>query len=119
MLVHARFLVWFGVIAVAFAAPAADKKIVLIAGRPSHGPGDHEYRAGCLLLQKWLNEVPGIASVVYSNGWPHEPNAFDGAAAVFIYADGGGGHPAIKPDRLKLLGDLMSNGVGLGLAHYA
>ena len=26
-------------------ALAADKKIVLIAGHPSHGPGDHEFRA--------------------------------------------------------------------------
>src|SRR5687768_18619149 len=83
-------------------AQAADKKIVLIAGRPSHGPGDHEFRAGSLLLQKCLNEIPGITSVVYSNGWPQEANAFDGAAAVFIYADGGGGHPAIKPERLTL-----------------
>jgi hypothetical protein len=103
----------------ALGAFAADKKIVLIAGRPSHGPGDHEFRAGCLLLQKCLNQVPGIASVVYSNGWPHEADAFEGAAAVFIYADGGGGHPAIRPERLKLLGELMSKGVGLGLAHYA
>jgi type 1 glutamine amidotransferase len=99
-------------------AAAADKRIVLIAGRPSHGPGDHEFRAGCLLLQKCLNEVPGITSVVYSNGWPHEANAFEGAAAILIYADGGAGHPAIKPERLKLLGELMSKGVGLGLAHY-
>ena len=116
---RARLLIWLGILALASTAFAADKKIVLIAGRPSHGPGDHEFRAGSLLLQKCLNEIPGITSVVYSNGWPHEANAFDGAAAVFIYADGGGGHPAIKPDRLKLLGDLMSKGVGLGLAHYA
>ena len=29
---------------------AAAKKIVLVAGTPSHGPGDHEFNAGCLLL---------------------------------------------------------------------
>src|SRR6266404_339792 len=46
----------------AFAGSAAEKKIVLIAGKPSHGPGDHEFRAGCLLLQKCLNQVPGITS---------------------------------------------------------
>src|SRR6266545_4757891 len=28
---------------------AADKKIVLVAGRPSHGPGDHEFNAGVQL----------------------------------------------------------------------
>ena len=97
----------------------ADKKIVLIAGRQSHGPGDHEHRAGCLLFQKCLNSVPGVTSVVYSNGWPTEPNAFDGAAAIVIYSDGGGGHPAIQGDRLKVLDELMKKGVGFGCVHYA
>ena len=36
------------------------KKIVLIAGRPSHGPGEHEHNAGVLLLKKCLEQVPGI-----------------------------------------------------------
>jgi type 1 glutamine amidotransferase len=98
---------------------AADKKVIFIAGRPSHGPGQHEHRAGCLLLQKSLSNVPGIASVVHSNGWPQTADAFDDAAAIIIYSDGGGGHPAIKDDRLKTLGSLMKNGVGLGCIHYA
>jgi hypothetical protein len=98
---------------------AADKKIVFIAGGVSHGPGDHEHRAGCLLLSKCINQVPGITSVVYSNGWPSEASAFAGADAIIIYSDGGGGHPAIKPDRLKLLSGLMDKGVGLGCLHYA
>ena len=97
---------------------AADKKIVLIAGKLSHPPGMHEFRAGCLLLQQCLNQTPGITSVVYSNGWPSEANAFDGADAILIFADGGGGHPFIRPDRLKIIGDLMKKGVGLGTAHY-
>ncbi len=97
----------------------ADKKIVLIAGRPSHESGGHEHRAGCLLLQKCLNSVPGVTSVVYSNGWPTEPNAFDGAAAIVIYSDGGGGHPAIQGDRLKVLDEQMKKGVGFGCIHYA
>jgi type 1 glutamine amidotransferase len=36
-----------------------------------------------------------------------------------IYSDGGGGHPFIQQDRLKVLGDLMKKGVGLGCVHYA
>ena len=36
------------------------KKIVLIAGRPSHGYGSHEHNAGRLLLARLINEnVPG------------------------------------------------------------
>jgi type 1 glutamine amidotransferase len=106
-------------IAVLATSQAADKKIVFIAGGPSHGPGDHEHRAGCLLLSKCINQVPGITSVVYSNGWPSDASAFAGADAVIIYSDGGGGQPAIKPDRLKLLSGLMDKGVGLGCIHYA
>ena len=99
-------------------AGAADRKIVLIAGKQSHGPGDHEFRAGSLLLQKCLNAVPGITSLVYSNGWPGDVSAFDGAAAVLIYADGGGGHPAIQAERLKFIDGLAKKGVGIGCAHY-
>jgi len=98
---------------------AAEKKIVLIAGGPSHGPGEHEFRAGCLLLQSCLDKVSGINSVVYTNGWPQEASAFDGADAIIIYSDGGGGHPAIQRDRLKVLGALMNKGIGLGCIHYA
>lgn len=99
---------------------AADKKIVFVAGRPSHGPGEHEHRAGCLLLKSCLDEVPGVTSVVYTNGWPDDPaTAFDGAAAVVVYADGGGGHPFLQGDRLKTIGALMDKGVGLAAIHYA
>src|SRR5256885_137195 len=39
---------------------AADKKIVFIAGTPSHAAGEHEYRAGCLLLKRCIDRLPGI-----------------------------------------------------------
>ena len=109
------------------AVQAADKRILLLAGRPSHPPGMHEFRAGCLLFQKCLAGVSGVTVEVYSNGWPtkvvgtntvDDNSVFDGAAAVLVYADGGGGHPAIKPERLKLIDGLVAKGVGLGFAHY-
>jgi type 1 glutamine amidotransferase len=100
-------------------ALAADKKIVLIAGSPSHGPGEHEHRAGCLLLKAGLDQVPGVTSVVYSNGWPDSTDAFAGAAAIVVYSDGGGGHPLLQGDRLKTIGALMDQGVGLACIHYA
>jgi type 1 glutamine amidotransferase len=100
-------------------ASAADKKVVLIAGTPSHGPGEHEHRAGCLLLKSGLDQVPGVTSVVYSNGWPDSTEAFAGAAAIVVYSDGGGGHPLLQGDRLKTIGALMDQGVGLACIHYA
>ncbi len=99
---------------------AEAKRIVLLAGPPSHGPGDHEHRAGCLLFKGCLDRIPGVTAAVYSNGWPENPSAaFADAAAVVIYSDGGGGHPFLKDARLKTLGDLMKKGVGLACIHYA
>jgi hypothetical protein len=112
----------------ALASQAADKKIVLIAGKPSHPVLAHEHRAGLLLLQKCLANVPGITTVVYSNGWPSkvvdgktvdDHAALDGAAGIVIYSDGGGGHPVMPGDRLQVLGKLMDQGVGLACLHYA
>jgi type 1 glutamine amidotransferase len=98
---------------------AADKKIVFIAGKPSHGPGEHEHRAGLLLFQKCLADFPGIQIEVCSNGWPADVAAFKDAAAVVIYSDGGDGHPVLQGDHLKILGSLMDKGVGLACIHYA
>jgi type 1 glutamine amidotransferase len=100
-------------------AEPSGKKIVFVAGPPSHGPGEHEYRAGCLLLQKCLRDVPGIETVVYSNGWPADASAFDGASAVVLSMDGGSGHPALQDSRLQQLGQLMDKGAGLACIHYA
>lgn len=100
------------------AASAVDRKIVLVAGVPSHGPGEHEHRAGCLLMQKCLTEIPGINAVVVTNGWPKDESVFNGAAAILFYADGGGGHPAIQGDRLRKIDGLVKQGVGIACIHY-
>lgn len=102
-----------------FRSASATKKIAFIAGKPSHGPGDHEYRAGFLLLQKCLANVPGITSVVYSNDWPTESHALDDADAIVMYCDGAAKHPALQGDRLQYLGELMKKGVGFGCVHFA
>jgi type 1 glutamine amidotransferase len=101
------------------AAAGSSKKIVFVAGNPSHGPAQHEHRAGCLLLKSCVDKVPGITSVVYSNGWPKDAEAFDGAATIVLYSDGGPGHPALQEDHLKKLDALMKQGVGLACIHYA
>lgn len=106
-------------LATTISACAADKKIVFLAGSPSHGPGQHEHRAGSLLLAACLTNVPGVTSVVCSNGWPTDESVFAGAAAVVIYSDGGGGHPFLQPNRLATLSKLLDQGVGLACIHYA
>jgi hypothetical protein len=111
------FCVWL--LSAGVALFAADKKIVLLAGSASHGSGEHEFSAGCHLLAKCLNAVPGVHAEVHNNGWPTDEKVFDGADAVVLYSDGGGGHPFNRPERRELLGKLMKRGVGLGCAHYA
>ena len=100
----------------ALAAPPA--KIVLVAGRPSHGPGDHEHNAGVLLLEKFLRQNKGVEPVVVRNGWPEEQSVFEGARAIVLYMDGGGGHPILKGNRLETIGKLADRGVGLAFLHY-
>jgi hypothetical protein len=110
------------------AEQTAPARIVLIAGRPSHGPGMHEFRAGALLLQKALSDQRGVTVEVFGGGWPtkmvgetrvDDHAALEGAAAIFIYADGGKGHPALQGDRMQVIDALAAKGVGLGFGHYA
>jgi type 1 glutamine amidotransferase len=100
-------------------ADAGSAKIVLIAGRPSHGPGDHEFNAGCKLLAKCLAKIKGIEPVVVTGGWPTDESVFEGAKAVVFFMDGGSGHPMIQGDHLKTIQKLLDQGVGLGCLHYA
>jgi hypothetical protein len=100
-------------------AAAASKKLVMLAGRPSHGPMEHEFNAGTLLLKKCLASVPGLQVEHYRNGWPDSEKAFEGVSGIFLYADGGAGHPFLQRDHLSIIGDLMRRGVGLLCAHFA
>ena len=103
------------------AAPAfgEDAKIVLIAGRPSHPKGAHEFNAGTKLLVKCLKEVPGVTPVFVGGGWPADEGVFDDARAVVFFMDGGGGHPIIQGEHLAKIKSLMDKGVGLVCMHYA
>jgi hypothetical protein len=95
------------------------KKIVLVAGKQSHGPGDHEFNAGVQLLDKCLQSQKEVLSTFYLNGWPKDPSAFDNADAILFYMDGGANHPAIQENHIEILDGLAKKGVGLGFAHYA
>ena len=107
------------------AAPSAEartadgkQKLVLIAGKPSHPPRMHEFRAGALLLQQCLANTSGIVVEVHDMGWVKDEKTFDDADAVVIFADGGAGHPALQGDHLAKLDALVKKGVGLGAMHY-
>jgi hypothetical protein len=94
------------------------KKIVMVAGKMSHGPGDHEFNAGIKLLKKCLDEnAPNVLGVNYHHdGWPRDTTAFDNADAVILYMDGGGRHPVNS--NLEEVEALHQRGVGLMCMHY-
>jgi type 1 glutamine amidotransferase len=100
------------------------KKVVLVAGRPSHAAGEHEFRAGTMLLEKCLDDAaaaggPRLVTATYTGGWPADPTAFDNADALFFFADGGGGHPVLQSSRLAQIDGLAKRGVGIACLHYA
>ncbi|WZO96620.1 ThuA domain-containing protein [Isosphaeraceae bacterium EP7] len=113
------FALAFGTLAASAPAFAADAKIVLVAGKPSHGPGEHEFNAGILLLEKCLKQVHGVDPVVVKGGWPADESVFDGAKSIVFFMDGGGGHPVIQSNHLEVLRKQIDKGVGLVCLHYA
>lgn len=100
---------------------AADQKrqVLLIAGKPSHGPGQHEHNAGVQLLAKCLKEnAAAQVDVQFAlNGqWPEEA-LVNKADTIVIYSDGGNGHPALP--HLEQLDAQMKRGCGFVCLHYA
>lgn len=117
---HLRFVPRI-VAALAFAgfsafAESAPKKIIFLAGESSHGYGEHEYWAGCLLLCTALNEqkeAPVEAEVI--SGWPRDESVLDNASEIVVY-----------DSSTKLIGKhwekmdaLAKAGKGLTFLHYA
>ena len=102
-------------------AADAKKNVLMIAGRPSHGPGDHEHNAGIQLLAKCLGQGAADRVEVKFHLNAEWPSAEELAKAdtVVIYSDGGGGHPAATPEHLAQLGKEMKRGCGFVCLHYA
>ena len=103
--------------------PPADfkgKRILLVAGSRSHGPGDHEFFAGTAILMNLLKQTPGVFPIMARDGWPKNEKLFETADCVLMYMDGGGGHPAIqKPERIALIDKQLDRGAGWVNLHYA
>ncbi len=101
------------------ARPRAEAKVlVLVAGAPSHGPGDHEFNAGVKLLAKCLKGVPELTVRTVLSGYPKDESVFEGASGILCYADGGAGHPFAAEGRFAKLEKLVEAGCGFLCAHY-
>ena len=81
--IPSNFSAWIAILlltATAVPAEAQKKKVVFMAGTPSHGYGSHEHNAGCMLLAKSLQQsVDNVEVLVHRNGWPKDSSVFDGA----------------------------------------
>lgn len=97
-------------------AASAANQIVFLAGGRSHGPGEHEFNAGCLLLAKALNEQSGLdvkATVI--QGWPKDESVLDGIKALVIYSDA----TSVVSKGWDKVDSLAKKGTGLMFMHYA
>ena len=95
-------------------------KIVLVAGHQSHGPGEHEFFAGCAVLMKLLQQTPGVFPVMARDGWPKDPKAISRTPRRWcFYMDGGGGHPASSSRHIGGAAKADGRRVGFVNLHYA
>ncbi len=104
----------------AFSAEPAKKQILLLAGMPSHGPGQHEHNAGVLLFKKCLDEsgLPVKTTAHLNAAWP-KPEELATADTILFYCDGGKGHFLLNEDRLAQVEKEMKRGAGFVCLHYA
>lgn len=95
------------------------KRVVFISGKPSHGPMDHEHRAGNMLLAKRLNAAKvGVEAIVLPDvGYPKDPSVLGGAATIVIFCTGHENH-LLNPN-LEAFDALMKNGTGVVMIHWA
>ena len=107
----------FSVLAASPFAAAETTKIVFIAGNRSHASGEHEFRAGSMLLAKALNEQSGldVKAEVVGVEWAKNKEVLDGADGIVIYCDASS---AIQ-GQWEYLDGLAKKGVGIMCMHYA
>jgi putative membrane-bound dehydrogenase-like protein len=108
----------FGLLAslILTSAASSANDIVFLAGGRSHGPGEHEFNAGCQLLATAINDQSGLgvtATVV--QGWPKDETVLNGIKALVIYADG----TSVVRKGWAKVDELARQGVGIMFMHYA
>jgi putative heme-binding domain-containing protein len=110
---------------------AAPKKIVLIAGKKSHGPignGIHDYPWSVKLLKVMLdnsNVADRVRVECHLDGWPADEKTLNDADAIMIISDGRDGDlfkeaPQFStPEHTRLLARQMRRGCGFLTFHFS
>ncbi|MCH2183305.1 MAG: ThuA domain-containing protein [Mariniblastus sp.] len=94
-------------------------KVVFITGSPSHGPMQHEHRAGNMILADSLQRsgLPVDTHVVPHYGYPKDPSCLEDADTVVIFCTGHRGH--VLNAHLDEFDELMKRGTGVVMIHWA
>lgn len=103
------------------------RKIVLIAGKKTHGPGAHEYLKSVKLLKVMLDRAPnlrGVTTEIHFNGWPEDPATLENADTIVTISDGYNGRnsypvPFMTEERMKVMERQMKRGCGIVTFHYS
>lgn len=113
------------------ADPVPKRKVVLVAGKKSHGPvgnGVHDYGWSARLLKVMLdnsNVKDQLTVEVHLEGWPADPKTLDDASTLMVISDGRDGdkyeeapHLASE-ERVRYLDGLMKKGLGFVTFHFS
>lgn len=103
----------------------ASRKVVLLAGTKSHGPGHHEYEKGLRLVKHCLDHSPnvkGVRTELHLDGWPKDESTLEDADTIVMFCDGSDhevqAHPLLRADHLETIGRQMKRGCGFVAIHY-
>jgi len=127
--------VWLLVNGLAFAAePAtatAPRKVVIIAGKKSHGPEGnriHDYPWSAKLVKVMLdnsNIRDQVRVEFHRDGWPADQRTLEDADSIMVISDGRDGDLFSEalhlesPERVALVERLMKRGCGLVTFHFS
>ncbi|MDX2246920.1 MAG: ThuA domain-containing protein [Bacteroidia bacterium] len=111
-------------------SPLADSdtptKIVILAGKKSHGPGEHEYIKSARLIKAMLDQASNVEvyTEIYYDGWPEDPAVLDLADLILTISDGQDGDlfspvPFMLPERMEVMKKQMARGCGFGVIHFS
>ncbi len=105
-------------------APTVAKKIILIGGKKSHGPGMHDFPNGIPYLAALLRAAPafsGVEVLAYPTGFPDDLTMLENASTIVLYLDGvmEKPEPLLAPARIAALQKAMDAGTGLIALHQA
>ncbi len=119
---------------VAWALPlsaAAPRKIVIIAGRKSHGPegnGIHDYPWSARLLKVMFdhsNVRDQVRVEFHQDGWPKDPSTLEDADAIMVISDGRDGDKFAEaphfasPEHAAIIQRQIDRGCGFLTFHFS